>query len=84
LLQQSSTAASVDQLPEPLQRVDGYIEGAVGEYTLEWSDEIETYQGLRPITDDETQASLITIRFEGGYSFTCIYTPPVIDPSCTR
>jgi hypothetical protein len=84
LLQESAAAATIEQLPEPLQPIQGFLEGATGGYTLEWSDEVESFQGLRPIPLGEQRQSLVIVRYESGLTFTCVFTPPVFAPRCTR
>lgn len=84
LLQGAAQAATTEDLPKPLQRVEGFLAEASGDYSLQWSDELERFQGVRPITDEEREETLIIIRYESGLTFQCIFTPPVPDPSCTR
>lgn len=84
LLQGAAQAASTDDLPKPLQRVEGFLPEASGDYSLQWSEELDEFQGVRPITEEAREETLIIIRYESGLTFQCIFTPPVPDPSCTR
>lgn len=84
LLQGATQAATTDDLPKPLQRVEGFVPEASGDYSLQWGEELDEFQGVRPITDEEREETLIIIRYESGFFFRCLFTPPVPDPSCTR
>jgi hypothetical protein len=84
LLRQADLATRVEELPEPLLGVEGFLAEAAGAYTLNWSDDVASYRGLRPAVDDERDVSLIIVRYESGLIFQCVFTPPIHEPVCTR
>ncbi len=77
-----SSVAQKTDLPAPLVPVEGFSAYANGPYTLKWSDAVDTLNVLRPATDDPVIESLIIIRFDNGYEFGCVYTPPSHAPKC--
>ena len=71
-----------DALPASLQPVDGYIEYANGPYTLEYSDEPDRLPVTRPRVGLDILEPLIIYRFENGYMFGCVFTPPAYAANC--
>lgn len=84
ILRQAAQATTVAELPAPLQRLDGFLAEASGNYTLEWSDDVGNFQGAIPVGDDSRRESLITIRYESGLRFQCAFAPPLPQPTCVR
>lgn len=84
LLESAKQAATTGDLPPPLQRVEGFFAEAAGDYWLQVSDEVDRFQGVRPLNEEGREETLIIVRYESGLIFQCIYTPPVPQPSCTR
>jgi len=77
----SSVENGVD-LPKPLIPVDGFSAYAKGAYTLEWSSDVDSLPVTRPRASFGVVESLIIIRFESGYWFGCVYTPPGYIANC--
>lgn len=71
-------------LPFELQMVDGFVELAEGPYTLEWSSDADRLPVQRPMTSLSTLESLVIYRFENGFVFGCVFTPPTYKTGCTN
>jgi hypothetical protein len=82
LIQESLTASSKDALPEPLQDVWYFMSYAKGDYTLEVSLEPDRLPVQRPVVEYGKLVSLIIVRYENGFMFGCVYTPPRDMPVC--
>jgi hypothetical protein len=77
-----SSVAQQTELPAALIPVEGFSRVANGAYTLNWSDRVDNLNVVRPETDGSVIESLIIIRFDNGYKFGCVYTPPSHTPKC--
>lgn len=84
LLIEAMSVEDLEALPSELQRVDGFIEYASGPYTLEWSSDVNRLPVLRPSASLGTIESLILYRFENGFIFGCVFTPPSYKASCAN
>lgn len=82
LIQESLAASSEEDLPEPLQDVWYFMSYAKGDYTLEVSLEPDRLPVQRPIVEYGKLVSLIIVRYENGFMFGCVYTPPRDMPVC--
>ena len=71
-----------DALPISLQLTDGFIELAQGPYTLEYSDNPNRLPVQRPTVSLDILEPLIIYRFENGYIFGCVFTPPTYVANC--
>jgi hypothetical protein len=69
-------------LPDALIPVDGFSTHMRDSYTLEWSSDVDSLPVTRPMVGFGVIESLIIVRFEGGYQFGCVYTPPGHNPKC--
>lgn len=81
LVQRGMLAASQDDLPVELRPVDGFIQGARGPYTLELGDNPDVLPIQRPIASYDVQEFAVFVRFENGFRFGCVFTPPN-PPAC--
>jgi hypothetical protein len=82
LVQEGMQAESREDLPAALIPVDGFIQYAHGPYTLERSEDVDVLPVTRPRVSLDVIESLIIFRFENGYQFGCVYTPPSREPKC--
>jgi hypothetical protein len=82
LIQQGKQAASLEQLPEELKPVDGFIQNSSGIYNLRLSTDPDQLPITRPEVDyNETEYAVIVI-FENGFRFGCVFTPPAQSATC--
>ncbi len=81
LVQEGIQTTTTAALPEPLQPVDGFLEKASGAYSLEWADNADAFQGPRPTISDSGQTT-ITVRFDNGFTFVCLFIPKASHPLC--
>ena len=77
-----SQATSYDQLPKPLQPVLGFIQNANGKYSYTIGSDPDVLPVQRPIVDYGVPEPFIIIRFENGFRFGCVFSPPYIQPAC--
>jgi uncharacterized membrane protein (DUF106 family) len=75
------TAASTNDLPQPLKEIPDYLQHARGAYTLTWSDRLDTFMGPRPVGAELTQF-LVVARFNNGFSFACVFSNNRDTPNC--
>jgi len=76
LVQRGMQAGSLDDLPEELQGVDDFLQGARGPYTLELGDNPDVLPIQRPIAGYSVQEYAVFVRFENGFRLGCAFTPP--------
>jgi hypothetical protein len=81
LIAQAKQAGTQSQLPAPLQPVSGYLENAHGPYTLDWSDNMDSFFGPRPAGAELSQF-LIIARYQNGFSFACVFSSNRTVPNC--
>jgi|GEM_PF-656408 len=77
-----SAVAGAGDLPEVLIPVDGFTTYATGDYTLSWSSDVDSLPVTRPMVEFGVTESLVIVRFENGYIFGCVFTPPANVPKC--
>jgi hypothetical protein len=77
-----SKATSSDQLPKPLQPVLGFIQKARGEYSYTIGSDPDALPVQRPIVEYGELEPFIIIKFENGFRFGCVFSPPYIQPAC--
>jgi hypothetical protein len=78
----ASQAASYDELPKPLQPVLGFIQKANGEYTYTIGSDPDVLPVQRPVVEYGELEPFIIIKFENGFRFGCVFSPPYIQPAC--
>jgi len=84
IIQQGMQARSAGALPAALQDVQGFIPNANGRYTLEWSDAVNRFQGMRPVTSRQNSDFLIVARFQNGFTMACIFAPGAKQSPCAN
>lgn len=84
LVQAGMQAQNTSAVPNPLRAVWGFPQEASGAYTLEWNTNPELLPAQRPATSFDTLEPFLIVRFENGFSFGCVYTPPHKEPSCAN
>lgn len=82
LLQEGMQASSRDELPRPLQSVEGFVANANGPYTYMIGPDPDVLPVQRPVVDYGELEPFVIIRFENGYRFGCVFSPPYIVPAC--
>ena len=66
------------------ERVEGYLNGAVGPYVLELSGDVENFMAPQPV-GDQLSTYLIVAEFETGFRFACIFQgSETVVPVCTN
>jgi len=71
-----------DELPNSLQDVNGFIENGKGAYTFSLGSNPDVLPVQRPFVDYGESEPFIIIRFENGFRFGCVFSPPYIVPAC--
>ena len=82
LVKEGLQAATQTAVPEPLQVVDSFLGNANGGYSLEWADGPDALQGVRPATSSDRDQATITVHFDNGFTFVCLFIPPAKNPVC--
>ena len=82
LLQEGMQASSRDELPRPLQSVEGFVANADGPYTYTIGSDPDALPVQRPVVDYGELEPFIIIRFENGFRFGCVFSPPYVVPAC--
>ena len=70
-------------LPKPLQGVEGFIQNADGAYSLIIGSDPDVLPVQRPIVQYGEPEPFIIIKFENGFVFGCVFSPPYIQPACS-
>jgi hypothetical protein len=79
-----SGATSRADLPKPLQDVNGFIQNARGSYRFTLGADPDVLPVQRPIVEYGEPEPFIIIRFENGFRFGCVFSPPYVVPACTN
>jgi hypothetical protein len=82
LIQEGQQAASFDELPEPLKDVIGFRQNAKGDPTYEIGRNPDVLPVQRPFVDYGALEPFLIMRFENGFRFGCVFSPPYIVPAC--
>jgi hypothetical protein len=82
LIEEGSHATSRTELPKSLQAVEGYTVNARGAHTLQLGDDPDVLPVQRPIVQYGEIEPFIIVRFENGFRFGCVFSPPYIVPAC--
>lgn len=78
----NSQAASREDLPKPLQSVQGFIQYARGGYRFTIGSNPDVLPVQRPMVAYGEPEPFIIVRFENGFRFGCVFSPPYIQPAC--
>jgi hypothetical protein len=62
--------------------VEGFVQYAEGPYTLELGSEVDSLPVTRPRVGIGVIESLVIYRFENGFQFGCVFTPPQYVANC--
>jgi hypothetical protein len=82
LIQAGKQSPSLEELPEEIQPVDGFRQNSSGAYTLRLSNDPDQLPITRPIAAyNETEYAVI-VRYENGFRFGCVFTPPLLQAIC--
>lgn len=71
-LQKAQTSNSVNQLPEAVRGISGYLRHADVTYTLDSSNDIDMFTGEAPQGTSEESKGIVIVRFEDGFRLTCL------------
>jgi hypothetical protein len=82
LLQEGMQASSRDELPKSLQSVEGFVSNAEGVYTFSIGSDPDVLPVQRPVVNYGELEPFIIIRFENGFRFGCVFSPPYVVPAC--
>ena len=75
-------ATSLSSLPQPLQKVNGFLKYSESPYTLKVIENADDIPVQRPITGFNEIEPAIEVFFTNGFHFGCVYTPPNEQPNC--
>ena len=82
IMQEGAKATSREELPAPLQKVEGFIPNAKGAYAFEVGSNPDALPVQRPIVQYGEEESFIIVKFKNGFRFGCVFSPPYIAPAC--
>ena len=75
-------ATDRSELPRSLQPVEGFIQRANGNYRFTIGADPDVLPVQRPMVDYGTPEPFIIVRFENGFRFGCVFSPPYEVPAC--
>lgn len=82
LIQAGKQSPSLEGLPEEIKPVDGFRQNSGGAYTLRLSNDPDQLPITRPVAAyNETEYAVI-VRYENGFRFGCVFTPPLFQAIC--
>ena len=70
-------------LPKPLQAVEGFLQNANGPYSFTIGSDPDVLPVQRPVVEYGEPEPFIIIRFENGFRFGCVFSPPYVQPACS-
>ncbi len=82
ILRDGSQATTLEELPRSLQNVNGFLVNAQGSYTYEIGSNPDVLPVQRPIVEYGEVEPFIIVKFENGFRFGCVFSPPYIVPAC--
>jgi hypothetical protein len=71
-LQKAQTSKSVNELPEAVRGINGYLRHADVAYSLDTSTDVEMFTGEAPQGTSEASKGIVIVRFEDGFRLTCL------------
>ena len=75
-------ATSFRDLPRSLQPVEGFAQKAEGNYSFIVGRDPDELPVQRPIVKYGEPEPFIIVRFENGFQFGCVFSPPYETPAC--
>lgn len=75
-------ASSLSSLPQPLQKVNGFLQYSNSPYTLKLASNPENIPIQRATTGFSQNETAIEVFFANGFHFACVYNPPNEHPNC--
>ena len=82
LVQLGMQASARDELPKSLQSVEGFVSNADGKYNFTLGSDPDALPVQRPIVEFGAIEPFIIVRFENGFRFGCVFSPPYVVPAC--
>jgi hypothetical protein len=82
LIKEGQPASSRAELPDSLQDVNGFVQNAEGDYTIEIGRNPDVLPVQRPFVEYGAEEPFLIIRFENGFRFGCVFSPPYVVPAC--
>jgi hypothetical protein len=82
LIQTGKQSTSLEELPDELKPVDGFIQNSRVAFTLRLSEDPDQLPITRPVSAyNETEYAVI-VNYENGFRFGCVFTPPLLHAIC--
>lgn len=82
LIEENTTITTRAELPNSLQDIRGFVENAEGEYSFSLGANPDALPVQRPIAEYGEEEPFVIVRFENGFRFGCVFSPPYIVPAC--
>lgn len=82
LIGMQSQATNRSELPKALQPVEGFIQRANGNYRFTIGADPDVLPVQRPVVEYGEPEPFIIIRFDNGFRFGCVFSPPYQNPAC--
>ena len=71
-IQKAQTSQRVNELPEAVRDITGYLRHADVAYSLESSTDIDLFTGEAPQGTSETSKGIVIVKFDDGFRLTCL------------
>ena len=82
LVQAGLQSPDSESLPEELKPVDGFVQRASGSYILQLSTNPDQLPITRPAIAYNKTEYAVLVKFENGFRFGCVFSPPNLDAYC--
>jgi len=82
IIRVGQAVTSRDELPIALQDVNGFIENGKGKYTFSLGSNPDVLPVQRPFVGYGEPEPFVIIRYENGFRFGCVFSPPYVVPAC--
>lgn len=82
LIEEGMPIATRDELPNALQDINGFVANAEGEFAFSLGANPDALPVQRPFVNYGEEEPFVIVRFENGFRFGCIFTPPYVTPAC--
>lgn len=82
LMKEGMLVTARDELPNALQDVNGFVENAKGAYTFSLGANPDVLPVQRPFMEYGEEEPFVIVRFENGFRFGCVFSPPYVVPAC--
>jgi hypothetical protein len=82
LIEEGRLVSTRAELPSALRNVNGFVENANGAYAFSLGANPDALPVQRPLVKYGEEEPFVIVRFENGFRFGCVFSPPYVVPVC--